>query len=112
MKATDIRIGKAIKRIRLEKGWARIQLALMVGVTHQQLTKYELGTNRISCGRLEAIATGLNVSISDLFGCEVPVVQSEDDRLCLEIAKGAYKLSRPVKALVSTLVSGLVNANR
>ena len=57
-------IGGKIYSLRLAKGLSRQQLSKVIGVTHQQLQKYEKGTNRISVGRLVLIAKALSKEIS------------------------------------------------
>jgi transcriptional regulator with XRE-family HTH domain len=46
-------------------------LASFLGVTVQQIQKYETGFSRIGAGRLQQIATKLSVSVSSLFNTEV-----------------------------------------
>ena len=60
----DKHVGSRIHDFRIEKGLSRQQLATKVGITHQQLAKYEHGTNRISVGRLLLICDALNKPIS------------------------------------------------
>jgi transcriptional regulator with XRE-family HTH domain len=43
-------------------------LGLALGISFQQVQKYEKGTNRIGAGRLHDIATVLRVPVSELFG--------------------------------------------
>ena len=57
-------IGGRVYSLRVAQGLARKQLAKVIGVTHQQLQKYEKGTNRISAGRLVLIAKSLGEEIS------------------------------------------------
>ena len=56
-------IGDKIYALRLAKGLSRQQLAEVIGVTYQQLQRYEKGTNRISVGRLVLIVKALNKTI-------------------------------------------------
>jgi transcriptional regulator with XRE-family HTH domain len=51
----------------MAKGLSQAQLAGRLGVTFQQVQKYEVGANRIRTGRLVKIATALGVPISVLF---------------------------------------------
>jgi transcriptional regulator with XRE-family HTH domain len=44
----------------------QMELAGRIGTTFQQVQKYEVGTNRISVGRLERIAVALGVSSTTL----------------------------------------------
>lgn len=64
--ARDHQIGAAIKKCRTMRGMTRNELALKVGVTHQQLQKYEVGTNRVTVSRLEEIARALDVPTAEL----------------------------------------------
>jgi len=45
-------IGNKIYSLRLAKGLPRQELSKVIGVTHQQLQKYENGSNRVSASRL------------------------------------------------------------
>lgn len=63
----DVNIGKKIRELRIVSGWSRKQLGVLIDVTHQQLQKYEKGTNRICPGRLYSIARAFKVSISYFF---------------------------------------------
>jgi transcriptional regulator with XRE-family HTH domain len=63
----DAHIGSRIRERRTALGLTGYQLADMVGVTYQQLFKYERGINRISAGRLYEIARALDVEITFYF---------------------------------------------
>ena len=63
----DQTIGARIAALRKAMGLSQTDLALAVGVTFQQIQKYEKGTNRISAGRLQQISKYLDVSLSALF---------------------------------------------
>ncbi|MGC2779686.1 MAG: helix-turn-helix transcriptional regulator, partial [Bradyrhizobium sp.] len=56
---TDVKIGRRIRMRRLELGMSQTDLANAVGVTFQQIQKYERGTNGIRGSRLAAIAAAL-----------------------------------------------------
>jgi transcriptional regulator with XRE-family HTH domain len=51
----------------MTKGLSQAQLANRLGVTFQQVQKYEIGANRIGTSRLVKAAAILNVPISTLF---------------------------------------------
>jgi transcriptional regulator with XRE-family HTH domain len=63
----DSDIGKRVREQRLAKGMSQMQLAKHLGVTFQQIQKYENGMNRIGSGRLQRIAEALNVSVAHFF---------------------------------------------
>jgi transcriptional regulator with XRE-family HTH domain len=60
-------IGAHLKKCRLAVGVSQGQLAAEVGVSYQQLHKYETGKNRISASRLYGLAVALRVPLLSLF---------------------------------------------
>jgi transcriptional regulator with XRE-family HTH domain len=62
--AEDVEIGKKIRALRLERGLSQSGLAEGIGLTFQQVQKYEKGANRVSAGRLQQIADLLNVPVT------------------------------------------------
>ncbi len=63
----DRRIGQRVKSRRLEIGLSQEALAEVLGVTFQQVQKYEKGVNRISASRLFEIATALKVPVGHFY---------------------------------------------
>jgi transcriptional regulator with XRE-family HTH domain len=63
----DVLVGKRIRAYRLGIGMSQSALAEKVGVTFQQIQKYEKGTNRVGSGRLKKVATALGVKIASFF---------------------------------------------
>jgi transcriptional regulator with XRE-family HTH domain len=63
----DVDVGKRIRLRRLFLGMNQADLAAMLGLTFQQVQKYEHGVNRVSASRLLAIANALAVPISFFF---------------------------------------------
>jgi len=66
----DTHVGSKVKSRRLMLGLSQEELAKSIGLTFQQVQKYERGTNRISVSRLADISQALKVSM-DYFldGC-------------------------------------------
>ncbi len=64
----DIALGSRIRLRRRELGYSQEQLAREVGITFQQVQKYEHGTNRVSFSRLVEIAQALNCGVVDIVG--------------------------------------------
>ena len=60
-------IGRNIRIHRLAKKMSQTELGSHLGVSFQQVQKYENGTNRVGSGRLYQIAAILNVHVSTLF---------------------------------------------
>lgn len=66
----DIEVGARIRLRRRLIGMSQDTLAKNIGVSFQQVQKYEKGTNRIGSSRIHQIAGTLNTSVSSLFGTE------------------------------------------
>ncbi|WP_375612292.1 MULTISPECIES: helix-turn-helix domain-containing protein [unclassified Bartonella] len=60
----DISLGKKIRFRRNVMGFSQKQLGSHLGVTFQQIQKYEKGLNRVSARRLQEIAHILDVPVS------------------------------------------------
>lgn len=58
----DVHVGQRIRMRRLMVGVTQTQLADELGLTFQQVQKYEKGTNRVSCSKLYAICKVLDVA--------------------------------------------------
>jgi transcriptional regulator with XRE-family HTH domain len=63
----DKYVGEQIRRFRVMQGSSQTALAETLGLTFQQVQKYEKGTNRIAPSRLLKIADLLGVDISRFF---------------------------------------------
>ncbi|MCB8819248.1 helix-turn-helix domain-containing protein [Microvirga rosea] len=63
----DKEIGSRVRMRRISVGMSQEKLGDMLGLTFQQVQKYEKGTNRISVGRLVDIAKILGVDIDFFF---------------------------------------------
>jgi transcriptional regulator with XRE-family HTH domain len=64
----DVHVGSRIRMRRLLLGMNQEKLADALGLTFQQVQKYEGGANRVSASRLSAMAEILGVPISYFFG--------------------------------------------
>ena len=63
----DIHVSHRLKKRRLQARLGLNALGDLVGVTAQQIQKYELGQDRISAGRLYLLAGALQVSVGYFF---------------------------------------------
>jgi transcriptional regulator with XRE-family HTH domain len=63
----DIEVGRRIRIRRLERRMSQTELATQLGVTFQQVQKYEKGVNRVGAGRLLRISEALDVPVSFFF---------------------------------------------
>jgi transcriptional regulator with XRE-family HTH domain len=65
--SVDRIVGRNIRIYRLQKDLTQTELAEELGLTFQQVQKYEKGTNRVGSGRLLKIAMILGVPVTALF---------------------------------------------
>ena len=69
----DKHVGSRVRMRRMMIGMSQEKLGEQLGITFQQIQKYEKGTNRIGASRLQQIATVLAVPVSFFFeGAPVP----------------------------------------
>ncbi|HDD44919.1 MAG TPA: XRE family transcriptional regulator [Candidatus Desulfofervidus auxilii] len=64
---SNTEIGEKIRFFRKQKGLTQMQLAEKVGVSFQQIQKYEKGYDRICVERLQQIAQAIGIPISYFF---------------------------------------------
>lgn len=64
----DVAVGARVRLRREELGLTQSHLASAIGLTFQQVQKYEKGTNRISASKLLQIATYLQTTGAALLG--------------------------------------------
>ena len=93
---------------------SQTELVAALGITFQQVQKYEKGTNRVSCSRLHEIANELAVPISyffsDSIGIEVAVTEQLDaanlkDGLRLMTAFSQIENNAVRKAIIALIES-------
>jgi transcriptional regulator with XRE-family HTH domain len=99
----DIEVGQRIRIQRLAAGLSQSELAARIGVTFQQVQKYEKGANRVGAGRLTKIARVLNVPVSSFFDGRETIDQVEQQGFEAPLAAMAqpyaYRLLRAYSAI-------------
>ena len=90
--AIDHGVGSRIAFLRAANGLSQSALASALGVSFQQVQKYETGKNRVGAGRLQAIAERLGVPVSSFFEPE-PASATENGPSLLRVS-GAVELLR------------------
>ena len=63
----DVHVGSRIRLRRTMLGMSQEKLGESLGITFQQIQKYEKGTNRVGASRLQNISSILNVPVSFFF---------------------------------------------
>src|SRR4029434_1905237 len=74
----DVHVGARIRLRRTLLGITQVALAEAIGLTFQQVKKYEKGSNRVSSSRLLDVANALDVSISYFFDEMSAAVQGQN----------------------------------
>ena len=95
----DIEVARRVRALRLEKGFSQGKLGSALGLTFQQIQKYEKGTNRIGAGRLQKIAEVFDVRVAVLFG--TPASDSPDRLFELADTAAALRLLRAFSRISS-----------
>jgi transcriptional regulator with XRE-family HTH domain len=102
---TDIHVGAAVRLRRKMLGMSQTVLAAKVGVTFQQMQKYEKGSNRISASKLYEIAQALNWPIQAFFdGLEQGGRPSEKGLHAIERTAEGRELAELYLQIHNTLV--------
>jgi transcriptional regulator with XRE-family HTH domain len=96
----DVEVGLALRGLRIQRKLSQTALADALGVSFQQIQKYERGTNRISASMLVRAAKALDVEPADLLpATDAPPLPEQTGRL-LHV-RGADQLLRGYAALPS-----------
>lgn len=102
----DIRIGENIRHARAWAGLNQEELGKHLNVSAQQISKFELGTNRVSSAQLVIIAERLEVNVIDLMAGvakELPTDRSDH-----AFMRDYKSLSDNTKATVRELVRAII----
>ena len=94
--AIDIQVGENLRRFRLAECMTLAELAGELGISHQQLQKYETGTNRLSASMLKRAADTLQRPIG-IFYDGVETSSAPDNSAREEEAEFFDKLTRIAK---------------
>lgn len=112
-------VGERIRLYRSMIGMSQQKLAENLGVTFQQLQKYERGENRIGAGRLMTVATVLGIPITFLLDEEGFSQRHGSEHSmaggALDTARDAYAIGRAfsqitdpeIRRTITTLVQSL-----
>jgi transcriptional regulator with XRE-family HTH domain len=95
----DVDVGLALRRVRLARGLSQTELADGLGITFQQIQKYERGSNRMAASRLVRAARFLKVRVSDL----LPADEVDDKALAfmrgVDTTRGAAEILNAYSAI-------------
>ena len=84
----DTKIGSVIRMRRVKLGLSQTDLGNALGVTFQQIQKYERGTNAVASTRIPDLCRALEITPNDLFG-----VSSKMDGDLSKLSSWAMKIA-------------------
>jgi transcriptional regulator with XRE-family HTH domain len=114
--AADSQLGESIRAHRLVAGMSQSDLAAKLGVSFQQVQKYEKGANRVGAGRIPLIAEIFGVPISALFkdhaqaASAIPTKLITDPTVVKLLTAYAEIKDRTVRRHVSELVDRIAKS--
>ncbi|HEX5380593.1 MAG TPA: helix-turn-helix transcriptional regulator [Phenylobacterium sp.] len=91
---SDVMVGRRLRQIRQSKGFSLDALASLIGVSFQQIQKYEQGTNRLSVSTLMRIADALQVSVHEFLDFDIAATRSCREALAFLDSDEAIDLMR------------------
>jgi transcriptional regulator with XRE-family HTH domain len=115
----DIELGKRIRLRRVEQQLSQAELGSALGVTFQQVQKYEKGVNRVGAARLQQIATALDVPVTFFFDDasagkrvnsdkhEVESLLFVDSAFSLRLLRAYSKVPQPVQRQFVSLIESI-----
>ena len=114
----DTIVGERIRRRRILSGLTQDQLGEALGVSYQQIQKYETGANRVSAGRLYLIAQELDISPGWFFeGLQDNQVDSDQaftssSRFAIDCVRSLTRLKDDrVRSPIQTMIRTLAEAD-
>ncbi|MDX1711410.1 MAG: helix-turn-helix transcriptional regulator [Rhodovibrionaceae bacterium] len=99
---TDVHIGQRVREKRMALGYSQTALAEKLGISFQQVQKYESGANRISGSRLWEMSRVLGEPVSYFFeGLEEGNVvrEPQDGRSDTELGRSTLELARAINSI-------------
>jgi transcriptional regulator with XRE-family HTH domain len=106
----DVKVGTKVRHFRTLRGMSQEKLGEVVGVTFQQVQKYEKGSNRISASRLVQISHALKIDVRLFFdGIDAPV-EADADAPMEQISRLAHQAGALMDKLPNQKVKASVVA--
>ena len=110
----DVLVGARVRTARMARGMSQAALAENLGITFQQIQKYERGANRISASKLIEIARALGLppaellrDLGDATGAEAELPPNAPGAQDLLVAY--QRLKPPLRRAVLNLARDLAN---
>jgi transcriptional regulator with XRE-family HTH domain len=106
----DNQIGARIRAMRIDRGMSQEEMGKRLGVSFQQVQKYEKGVNRIAATRLAQVADILQTTLEQLYDRKGPQLDGlEFDIESYKLAKAFSKLPDHLKSKIRSLINSIVD---
>lgn len=108
----DASVGAQVRALRRQRSLTQTQLGEVLGLTFQQIQKYERGTNRISASKLAMLAAALKVPVNAFFeGCEDGVAHTGDSDDIRMLVASFEEMPASVQADFLRMVKSIASAS-
>ena len=111
----DVHVGSKIREARILHGMSQTALAERIGITFQQLQKYENAHNRVSCSRLYEIGRVLGLPVQAFFtgagsSTGVPDIEEGAGRETLNLVNDYSRLSPALRKSIAKTAKSLADS--
>lgn len=105
----DTQIGIRIRALRMDRKMSQQELGEKLGVSFQQVQKYEKGVNRLSVVRANDVVTALGTSMAELIGGSGKQVDGlMFDTESYKLAKVFVRLPDHMKPKLRSLINSII----
>jgi transcriptional regulator with XRE-family HTH domain len=113
----DRKVGLRLKQLRFDRGYSQEHVGSKIGLTYQQVQKYEKGSTSLACARVPEICAIYSITPNDLFSDvgpkdldprqarKVTTLSSWALRFALECEKLGPKQRTAIEAIIQALKS-------
>ena len=114
----EIEMGKKIRLRRIEQGISQADLGEKLGVSFQQVQKYEKGVNRVGASRLQQIAAALDVPVTFFYDSDSKTREVEsllflDSAFSLRLLRAYSRIkSQAVQRQLVTLMEAIAEEGK
>jgi transcriptional regulator with XRE-family HTH domain len=102
----DREVGLRIRTLRISRRMSQTDLGTRLGVTFQQVQKYENGVNRVSAGRLRRVAEIFAVPLTSFFAPAKPSDETSNEAFVYLRVTGAVQLLQAFASIPDALTRG------
>ena len=112
----DAMVGAKIRMFRINREMSQTALAERIGVSFQQVQKYEKGANRVGASRLSQIASVLGIAVGELFESSQEKIAASNSPAhmlaepgALRVLKAYLRTNSRVRLVIARLVESIAD---